>query len=149
MTQTDVLAMFARERVAALVEQRAADALAAIRVLFQAARARRKLPPFVVDSDKVLKLPKRFTCPECGGPTLVEIHEWGTKHGIATSGGYTISCQAEDEELMDAIAEDREPEWEHNHWQDPGWMGLYSQVGRWLARNVRVRVDPEEARRAH
>lgn len=141
MTETDVLAKFARERVQAFINQAAEQAQAAIRVEFQKARARRQLPPFLLLADKVQLLPKRFICPECEGRALVEVYEWGTKDGIPTSGGYTIYCQAEEEELMDAIAEDRDPEWEHRHWQDRGWMSLYSIVGRWLARNVRVALD--------
>lgn len=141
MNKIELACRKARRKIRGEIEAQAEAAKADIAIAFRRARARRHIPPFFVDSDKCLKLPLRFRCPECDGVALVEIHEWGTQDGIPTAGGYTIHCEAEDQELMDAMAQDRDVHWQHRHWADQGWMHLYHIVGRWLARNVRVRVD--------
>lgn len=133
------LAMFATERLQALIGQRCAEASEAVTTGFQAARVRFHLPPVLLDTDKTYRLPKRFVCPECGGRTVLEVYEWATRTGVPTSGGFTVHCKDEGDEAWAAFAEDVEYEGCHRYWQSY-WQPLCDIVARWMVRNVRVRV---------
>lgn len=104
---------------------------------FARARVRAGVRPVAMRSSEFRRLPKRFTCPECGGRTLLEVDEWSTTTRTPTLGGFRVMCEAEDDELMRAMAEDEAPKWEHRHWQSD-WMPLVDQVGRWIGRNVEI-----------
>lgn len=133
------LTMFATEQLQTLIEQRCVEAHAAVTAGFHAARVRLHLPPVLLDADKAYALPRRFACPECGGPTLLEVHEWSSRTGVPQSGGFTVHCKTEENELWKAFNEDVDYEGDHRYWQGD-WLPLHDVVARWMVRNVRVRV---------
>lgn len=127
----------ARRRVDAFVEARAAELLEAITKDFARLRVQHRLRPYAIGPSRLLRLPARFECPECGGRVCVEIDEWSTRDGIPTAGGYRTMCEPDTEAEVAAWSRDEDYLDGHRYWQSD-WMPLEQRVGRWMVRNVRV-----------
>lgn len=87
-----------------------------------------------------LRLPPRFTCPECGGRLAVEVDEWSDRTGIPSAGGFRVFCIDEETAQLAAWSrdEDLDEHLEHRYWQSD-WGKLEHAVGKFLVRRVRVR----------
>lgn len=127
----------ALDQVAQLIGQRAAEARDAIARDFARARVRHQLRPYAVHADRLLRLPARFACPECGDRCIVEFDEWSVRDGTPTAGGFRVMCEPDTDAELAAWARDEDHVDGHRHWQSD-WQPLIDRVGRWLARNVRV-----------
>lgn len=126
----------ATRAVRKLIDQRAAEALATITRDFARTRQLHHLPPYAIGPSRLLRLPKRFECPECGGALIVEIDEWSIADGIPTQGGYRVMCEPDTDAELAAWRRDEDYRG-HRMWQSD-WHGVDDRVGRWMIRNVRV-----------
>lgn len=125
----------AEQAVRSLVDALYAAAMDAITRDFARARVKHMLPPYSIGPSRMLRLPKRFECPECGGRLFVEIDEWSK--GIQTPGGYRVECEPDTDAEMAAWERDEDHEGGHRYWQSD-WQHVVDRVGRWMVRNVRV-----------
>lgn len=144
MTTLDNLIRSARRRLRKALDRSCAEHHEAVALEFQRLRRTRGLPPYLVQAGGWLQLPKRFECPECGARVFIEVDAYGADTGIPSAGGISVSCQREEAELDASMQQDREPAWQHQHFQGT-WAPLVRQVERWCARNVRVPVERKEA----
>ena len=77
-------------------------------------------------------------CPECGGETEIEIDEYFTGSRKPTPYGFRLMCSAEEREFEAALDENREPEWEHDHWQS-SWQAAIDRAYSWMIKSgIRV-----------
>lgn len=124
-------------KVQEFIDSQAAAALDQIRRDFARSRTRLGLRPLALHEDKMLRLPRRFECPECGGPLIVEVDEWSSRDGTPTAGGYRVMCEQDTDAELAAWNRDEDYEDGHRHWQSD-WQGVTDRVGKWMVRNVRV-----------
>ncbi|MFA7454885.1 MAG: hypothetical protein WCZ10_10530 [Desulfobulbaceae bacterium] len=89
-------------------------------------------------SGRPIPLPPTIFCPECGGPCEVQVEEWEADTGIPTLGGFRLLCRAEEVEFAAALQEERDPAWEHRHFQSD-WQPAISAAFACLKEHVRIR----------
>jgi hypothetical protein len=84
--------------------------------------------------DKLLTMPREYTCTECGGELLVEFDEWFVDTGAPSETGVHVQCRNE-----------RDGD---GHWQMPyvTLLPLQKRVYAWCAANVRLVESEAEAR---
>lgn len=136
-TAPGVREQLAKARVHDLIEQMAAAALDQIRRDFARTRTRLGLRPLALGEDRMLRLPPKFKCPECGGALIVEVDEWSSRDGTPTAGGYRVMCEPDSDAELAAWDRDEDHEDGHRYWQSD-WLHVQRRVGKWMVRNVRV-----------
>lgn len=124
-------------RVNLAVEIATAAALDTITRDFARCRVQHGIPPFAIGASRMLRLPQRFQCPECGGRLVVEIDEWSDKDRIPTAGGYRVLCEPDTDAELAAWDRDEDHEDGHRYFQSD-WEHIQRRVGKWMVRNVRV-----------
>jgi len=128
-----------KTRLRRLIDRLAAEALREIDLaVYDARKALGLRHTIPIRSGYAYKLPERFQCPECGGRMLLEVDEWECATGMPTLGGIRVMCVAEEDEFLRAMYAEEDPKWQHQHWQDPGWMGLQHAVERYVCRKFHI-----------
>lgn len=123
--------------VQALIDRMTEAALDQIRRDFARSRTRLGLRPLALGEDRMLRLPRKFACPECGGALIVEVDEWSSRDGTPTAGGYRVMCEPDTDAELAAWDRDEDHLDGHRYWQSD-WQHVQRRVGKWMVRNVRV-----------
>lgn len=127
----------AQGRVKQGIEAAAAAALEQIRRDFARSRTRLGLRPIALSEARMLRLPRRFACPECGGMLIAEVDEWSSRDGVPTAGGYRVMCEEDTDAEIAAWDRDEDHEDGHRYYMHD-WEQINRRVGKWMVRNVRV-----------
>mgnify|MGYP000028099309 CR=1 FL=1 len=119
------------------VAQLAEAARDTIRRDFARSRTRFGLRPIALSESRMLLLPGKFTCPECGGRLIVEVDEWSSRDGTPTAGGYRVMCEPDTDAEVTAWDRDEDHVDGHRYFMSD-WETIRRRVGKWMVRNVRV-----------